>query len=622
MAISRDNAALARSLGLQVTNVGGQPGDEAFIVTDPRTNQRLNQTGVTQAGLRGLLTGRGARVSGSVEAPRPGATGRSGSGGGGAAVNEGSNVGLAGAEFRTSQQRRAEAELAKQLGVERLSDVKPPDAPEVVDMKLAEISERPDQFVDTTNKLLGQGQDARVTTAATPIDISEAPVLSAPQGTATTVAGTERATTAAKKDAPTNLIGDIQIEDEDISEESKVVAATQDLDEKATTSFQLEQLFKGEGNFTTLFSKPIREATDRMLARGLGASSMAAAAIVQSTIESGIPIAREDANKFAAIQLANLNNEQQAALQNASTFAAIDQTNLSARLTRSVENAKSFLQIDTANLTNEQQANVLTAEARNQFLLSDQAAENAMEQLNVNTIAETDKFFSTLGVQVRDSNANRLVAVNEFNAGQTNTIEQFNRKQADQRERFDAEMRAEIDAANAQWRRQISTINNAAAQTVNEFNAREVNDNNIRDYNNLYQSYRDAAARIFQSAENNEARATALAQQELIASASGGRNSGSRSSSTLDTLGTVASIAATAAKIFGMCYVSREVYGTETNEWLKFRYWMYNESPSWFKNLYLLYGEPVAKFISNKPLLKKAIKYFMDKKIRKVQWNA
>ena len=47
-----------------------------------------------------------------------------------------------------------------------------------------------------------------------------------------------------------------------------------------------------------------------MQQRGLGASSMAAAATMQAMMESGIPIAAQDAQKYANIQLQNLNNEQ------------------------------------------------------------------------------------------------------------------------------------------------------------------------------------------------------------------------------------------------------------------------------------------------------------------------
>ena len=64
------------------------------------------------------------------------------------------------------------------------------------------------------------------------------------------------------------------------------------------------------------------------------------------------------------------------------------------------------------------------------------------------------------------------------------------------------------------------------------------------------------------------------------------------------------------------CWVAREVYGIENPRWIMFREWMLNESPSWFRNTYIKYGERFAKFISNKPFVKKLIRKWMDTKIK------
>jgi hypothetical protein len=64
------------------------------------------------------------------------------------------------------------------------------------------------------------------------------------------------------------------------------------------------------------------------------------------------------------------------------------------------------------------------------------------------------------------------------------------------------------------------------------------------------------------------------------------------------------------------CWVAREVYGIENPKWVQFRNWMLNDSPSWFRNLYIKYGERFAKFISNKPVLKNIIRKWMNTKIK------
>ena len=63
------------------------------------------------------------------------------------------------------------------------------------------------------------------------------------------------------------------------------------------------------------------------------------------------------------------------------------------------------------------------------------------------------------------------------------------------------------------------------------------------------------------------------------------------------------------------CWVAREVYGVHNPAWLLFREWMLNESPGWFRAIYIRFGERFAKFISNKPRLKARIRLWMDSKI-------
>ena len=75
-----------------------------------------------------------------------------------------------------------------------------------------------------------------------------------------------------------------------------------------------------------------------------------------------------------------------------------------------------------------------------------------------------------------------------------------------------------------------------------------------------------------------------------------------------------------AGGIAAFCWVAREVYGIESGKWMQFREWMLNDSPSWFRKLYLKYGERFAKFISNKPRIKSIIRNWMNTKIKQL-WH-
>ena len=66
---------------------------------------------------------------------------------------------------------------------------------------------------------------------------------------------------------------------------------------------------------------------------------------------------------------------------------------------------------------------------------------------------------------------------------------------------------------------------------------------------------------------------------------------------------------------FNKCWVAREVFGNDNPQWLAFFDWKETKAPKWFKKLYDSFGERFAKFISNKPKLKKLIKTWMEDKI-------
>jgi hypothetical protein len=74
-------------------------------------------------------------------------------------------------------------------------------------------------------------------------------------------------------------------------------AATQQLDPQATTQFQLGQLMsslQSGGPMPPWAAPAVRKVNAVMQARGLGASSMAAAAMTQALMESGVQIAQQD----------------------------------------------------------------------------------------------------------------------------------------------------------------------------------------------------------------------------------------------------------------------------------------------------------------------------------------
>ena len=66
------------------------------------------------------------------------------------------------------------------------------------------------------------------------------------------------------------------------------------------------------------------------------------------------------------------------------------------------------------------------------------------------------------------------------------------------------------------------------------------------------------------------------------------------------------------------CWVAREVYGANNPMWLLFRSWLETESPVWFHDLYVKYGQRFAGWLSKNEWLKPSIRKWMDSRIKKL----
>lgn len=426
----------------------------------------------------------------------------------------------------------------------------------------------------------------------------------------------------------------------------------------------------------------MRTANAQMAARGLGASSLAGQAIVQAAMESALPIAQADASILADFEKQNLSNRQQAAmlaaeqranfmgiefnqefqarvqnaakisdianqnftaqqqvalensriantmnLQNlsnnqalvmaeAAALSQLDTENLNNRQQAAVQNAQSFLQTDLANLSNKQQTEIFKNQQRVQSLFTDQAAENAARQFNATSQQQTDQFFANLSSQVSQFNAAQANGQAQFNAGQANTVERFNAEMNNQRDQFNAQNQLIIAQSNAQWRREIATADTAAVNRANELNANAILDISKTAYDNLWSYYSDTMEWAWKSAESELDRIANVAIAEIDAKSATAsaklQSSGQAKSGIGNMIGQLG-----AAAITKWCYVAREVYGPHNNDWVRFRIWIMNDAPKWFKWMYGEFGETVAKFIADKPRVKSVIKYFMDKAVRK-----
>tara|TARA_R100001591_G_scaffold115709_1_gene131633 strand:+ start:367 stop:4662 length:4296 start_codon:yes stop_codon:yes gene_type:complete len=167
---------------------------------------------------------------------------------------------------------------------------------------------------------------------------------------------------------------------------------------QSTVSFQLEKLMDSFNDGTPAWAAgALRKVNEVMNARGLGASSMAGAAMIQAAMESAIPIAQADASIFQAIDMENIRNKQAVALANAAAAQRFELENLNNQQAAAIQNSTNNANLQLTNLSNTQEAVLaqaqLRAGLRNQNLNVSQnvALANAARFAEVNNLNLTNR---------------------------------------------------------------------------------------------------------------------------------------------------------------------------------------------------------------------------------------
>jgi len=259
----------------------------------------------------------------------------------------------------------------------------------------------------------------------------------------------------------------------------------------ATMTGQLTKLYSEtqDGVVAEWAQGAVRVANDVMTSRGMANSSIGIGAITEAVQQSAIHIAERDANTYFQMDIANLNNRQQAALVN--------------------------------------------TQQRQQALLSDQAAINASKQFNAASGSQIAQFQAQLVTNIKTQNAERLAAMEQFNAGAKNSmelagaqlgaqvgmfneqqrtaVEQYNNTMNFQRDQFNSTMQVQIDQANAKWRQTINTSNTATINAANQVNVQNAYNLSAYSLNALWQTARDEAQYAFTASQSAQDRDLRLA---------------------------------------------------------------------------------------------------------------
>ena len=233
-------------------------------------------------------------------------------------------------------------------------------------------------------------------------------------------------------------------------------------DAKTQTTYWLEELSKdfvdpntGQPKIPSWAAGALR-GVNRMIAFKGVTGTAAMGAVAAATMEAMVPIAQDQANFFRTMTAKNLDAKNTQALQTAQILANMNLAEMDTRMEQAVYNAKTFVQYDLTNVQNEQQVELVRAQAKQQAIMEDANQVNVQRRFNAENQTQVDQFYAQLGVQIDQFNVTQRNGMTQFNVGQSNDMTQFNLQMENQREQFYLNMQNQIDMANAQWRQRVT----------------------------------------------------------------------------------------------------------------------------------------------------------------------
>ncbi len=286
----------------------------------------------------------------------------------------------------------------------------------------------------------------------------------------------------------------------------QIEAASASPSKKATVQGQLEGLMQQfEGGETPAWAAgAMRSAMGQMAARGLGASSMAGQALVQSAMESALPVAMADAQTQSQFEQQNLSNRQQRAMlaaqqraqfigqefdqafqarvMNSARINDIANMNFTAEQNIALENSRAANSMNLANLSNRQAgvmaeaaaiANMDMANLDNRQQAAVQNAQNflAMDMSNLDRAQQTTIFKAQQNIQALFTDQAAENAAAQFNATSENQTKQFFSSLASQTSQFNSSQRNATEQFNVNSINSIRQFNSNLQQQRDTFNA-------------------------------------------------------------------------------------------------------------------------------------------------------
>ena len=310
--------------------------------------------------------------------------------------------------------------------------------------------------------------------------VSQQALASAASGTSAQATAPVRVLSASEQVTAANLAS--------VGGYNAATAETMNTPQEATVQYQLQQLMSQFDNnqIPAFASGAIQHANATMLARGLGASSMAGQAILHAAMETATAVAVQDAQVHTKFNLANLSNKQQTALVNAQLRATLTGQELNNEQQTRVLNAAKVSEVNNLNFTSEQQVALENAKMMQGMKLANLSTAQQAALQNAATLAGMDTKNLDARLTTAVQNARDFLQIDMANLNHKQQSEIFNKQSKNQAlltdsaaqnaaAQFNAKSQDQVDQFYNTLGTQIATANKNRLSAMQQFNVDQGN---------------------------------------------------------------------------------------------------------------------------------------------------
>ena len=258
-------------------------------------------------------------------------------------------------------------------------------------------------------------------------------------------------------------------------EQAKTDAVNFPIDPRSTVQEQYRQLTDfAPGELPGWAKGAVTSANQLMARRGVTSSTMAGGEITGAILKAALPIAQQDAQMFATLQLKQFDAKQSATILKASHIANLDIQSAQFTQAAALQNAQATLQMDLTNLNNEQQARVTNAQSLVEVAINNTGLRQQTALANASANLQMDMKNMDVQSAAALQNAQTIVSTLLANTANRQQTSMYN---ADIANRFsqadtDRRMQAAITNANNFMQMDLTNLNNRQQEAVINTQAR------------------------------------------------------------------------------------------------------------------------------------------------------